>query len=507
VLKAVIVISITFFLFKVILPFTLKIHELYELHHTRFPEDVNAYLDHVAFCKDYKEHRRASCIFKKLLAFHGNLPELWVVAAMNELERHDVEAARALMQRCVSSNPASRLGWVEFFRMELQIARMGPDPSPDLADLIAHAALEELPGDLDLLLDLLEVSAAFDFYKPQRQVLFQQLKEEYAHTPLVCDFRARLSLPDRKHKLKKLSEKDESKFIAAYECEVVEMPSQEMWSLYIKACLGLVSVAKDDDDDVFSKRLANVLTLFQRACDQQLLEHDLFAVWVRLLLDVQGQMTEVDQVSQVMVQRFPTSVNAWKLRLSILFQTLASAASVTSCLDKALSSVPESESWCLWEGVLQYLNASDSDKMEHLLQRACERPVREVCMPAKRLALQWAALNKDIKAVRELYKKLSAIKPVPLDFYLQYAQLELKHEKLNLKKVRRAFEDAVTDYGKTEPNLWLEYIRMEMSAAGGDPAQAGNLHLRASLNLASDALKHAFLQEFDAIVCGAGRSQ
>jgi hypothetical protein len=90
---------------------------------------------------------------------------------------------------------------------------------------------------------------------------------------------------------------------------------------------------------------------------------------------------------------------------------------------------------------------------------------------------------------------------------LQYAQLELKHEKLNLKKVRRAFEDAVTDYGKTEPSLWLEYIRMEMSAAGGDPAQAGNLHMRASLNLANDALKHAFLQEFDAIVCGAGRSQ
>lgn len=490
---------------QVIVPFTLKIHEVYQLHHTRFPEDVNAYLAHVAFCKEYNEHRRATRILKKLLAFHGHLAELWVVAAMTELERHDVDAARALMQRCVSSNPASRLAWTEFFRLELHIARMDAEPRPDLADLIASAALDELPADLDMLLDLLEISASFDFYKPQRLALFQRLKEEYAHNPTVCDFRARHILPDGKHKLRKLSEQDESRFIAVYEQEVGAVPSQEMWSVYIKACLGLVSVAPDAEGLVLSRRLAHALSVLQRACDQGLLEHDLFSAWVRLMLDVQGRVEEAGQACRVMVERFPASVAAWKLCLAIQFQTLAPAADVTACLDKALASVPESESWSLWEGVLQYLNAADRDAMEQLLQRACERPVREVCMPAKLLALQWAAVSSNVKAVRQLYKRLSAVKPVPLDLYLRYAQLELKQEKVSMKKVRRAYEDAITDYGKTEPRLWLAYVCTETSEAEGDPAQAGNLHLRASLNLANDALKHAFLQEFDVLVCGSGR--
>ncbi|XP_070186853.1 U3 small nucleolar RNA-associated protein 6 homolog [Littorina saxatilis] len=479
-------------------PIIFRIHNLFQLCETRFPQNADVWLSHIEFCKKQKEYSRVTRLFKEMLRLHPAEPELWIQAARWEVEQSNLEAARALMQRCLSYNKTSRLAWVEYYKLEIELAKMEEEPTGKIAQLVYAHACQELPDDVDLLLEFIKTAQKTVFMKDHAEQMLKQLREEFSHLPRVWDFLARRVLPTKQRKLPRLTEQQEEKFFAVYQQAVSRVPTTEMWTLYLRACLEFVSLPTPSQDRV-QKRANRALEVFQAASEVDCLSVDMFQAWVFFLKDLL-RVEEAVGVSERMVQRFPDSPAAWTQRLVLHFQSLASADDVIACLNKALLNVPEKESWWLWEPALHYLATANYPHLESLMERACQRIVREVCMPAKLFYLRWTALTKNTKATRELYERLSSLKPVPLEFYFEYAKQELMQDLVKMKKVRRAFEDAISDYGKTEPEVWLRYIKMEMSSPDGDRSKASVLHSRAIVNLPEGVLRDSFTQLYADVI-------
>ncbi|KAL8620133.1 hypothetical protein ACOMHN_065013 [Nucella lapillus] len=94
-------------------PVIKRIHQLYQLCETRFPQSTDVWLQHVDFCKKQKDYSRVGRLFAQMLRTHSTEPELWLKAAAWELDQSNLEVARNLMQRCVTTNKASVFAWVQ----------------------------------------------------------------------------------------------------------------------------------------------------------------------------------------------------------------------------------------------------------------------------------------------------------------------------------------------------------------------------------------------------------
>ncbi|KAL8620130.1 hypothetical protein ACOMHN_065010 [Nucella lapillus] len=347
---------------------------------------------------------------------------------------------------------------------------------------------------------MIEVADQFGFAHSQRNEMLQQVKTNFSDVPRVWDFLAKKTLPAKKKKLLKMTESKEEQYCAVYEEAVAQIPSNEMWRLYLQASLGLLS-AEAPDQERFQKRMERVLELFPRAADLKCLDMDLFPQWMTVLTQGHDDPRKVREVCDLMVRHFPHSAEAWTKRLQCLFLSLSSPEEVVACLHKAVEALPEQvsymctailETWSVWEPALLYLSATDYPDLESVIEKPCFSLCREVGMPARLWYLRWTAVTKDMAATRLLFRKWYTYKPISVDFYLEYVKQELMQDKIHMKKIRKAFEDAITDYGKTDPDLWVEYIRVENSH--GDPMSAYSLGSRALLNLPKGPCQDRFLQ-------------
>lgn len=480
-------------------PVIKRIHHLYQLCETRFPQSTDVWLQHIDFCKEQKDFSRVGRLFTQMLRTHSSEPELWLKAAQWEVDQNNVDGARSLMQHCVTINRTTASVWVEYYKLELEMAKMmrgkgheinedDPNVNGARAALVCKHACLQCPDNSEMLVSMIQVADKFGFASSQQSEMLQRLKSHFPHVPHVWDFLAKRLLPSKKKKLLQLGERKEESFFGVYEEAVTEIPSDEMWTLYIQAGLDLLALEAPDQDR-FQQRMERVLNSFQRAADCKCLDIDLFPQWMTVL--AQGEQAhKVREVSELMVQQYPQSVQAWTQRLRYLFMTLSSTDAVLACLNKAVDTLPDRETWSVWEPALLYLSGTNYKDLESLIEKPCSKLSRQVGMQARLWYLRWTAINKDITATRVMFNKWYTYKPVSVEFYLDYIKQELMQDKIRMKKIRKAFEDAITDYGKTDPELWLEYMRVELKH--GDPNLASAVGSRAPLNLPQGPLQDQF---------------
>ncbi|ESO87390.1 hypothetical protein LOTGIDRAFT_235076 [Lottia gigantea] len=154
------------------------------------------------------------------------------------------------------------------------------------------------------------------------------------------------------------------------------------------------------------------------------------------------------------------------------------------------------ESWPLWEIILDFLSSNNSPKLVKMLEKGSTRQ-REISIPIKDFYIQWIGLTSGIQEVRQLYHRLQQLKPLSLQFYKTYLDLEETQSIKKVKFIRQGYEDAVNEYGGLNPDLWLDYIRFE--STHGKPENAGVLYYRAIKNLTGDQntdfiSKHTLIQ-------------
>ncbi|KAK2154428.1 hypothetical protein LSH36_269g09029 [Paralvinella palmiformis] len=234
-------------------------------------------------------------------------------------------------------------------------------------------------------------------------------------------------------------------------------------------------------------RAALLLMTFQHAADEVKLSAELYSTWVDVLCHV-GQVDAVPTAFCHGLGQHPSSVMLWLVRLRFITTTNRVVDEVTAVIEQALNSVEEKESYPLWELALCWAKLHSPDYVDVLLKKGVLK-CPEVSVPLKKDYLDWVLFSKDVHSMREIYKSLSGSEPLSIEFFQTYISLEKSQAKPSIKRIKQTYEDAVQHYGSNSVELWLDYIKMEMTHPKGKPQEAGQIHWRAMKTLNGELIE------------------
>ncbi|KAI0239823.1 hypothetical protein LSAT2_009429 [Lamellibrachia satsuma] len=268
-------------------------------------------------------------------------------------------------------------------------------------------------------------------------------------------------------------------------------------TLYVKSCLERLLSA----GDVSYQASAKCMDVFNNAFRHGRLSEAVVCDWLAVLKS-RGAEAEMERVSGLAMVKFPHSVAVWTQRLDLLILTNTNTSTLMECLDTALQTIRENDWLPLWNIIFPWclLNSTDNAATETLLQRGVQAGVK-VSVVAKECYLEWAVQQHDITFVRQLYRQLSSSKPLSVDFFRKYLEIEQAQATSKIKRLRRAYEDALGEYGSSDTDLWLDYIRLETRHKNGSPENAGNIHWRA-LKALDEELVQTFVSEYTLMQTG-----
>uniref|UniRef100_A0AAR2K2R3 U3 small nucleolar RNA-associated protein 6 homolog C-terminal domain-containing protein n=1 Tax=Pygocentrus nattereri TaxID=42514 RepID=A0AAR2K2R3_PYGNA len=364
-------------------PIISRVTSVFRRATTKWQEDVQLWLSHVAFSKKWGTKAQLSKVFSSMLAIHPDKPSLWIMAAKCEMEDLDSsESARHLFLRALRFHPENKKVYQEYFRMELMHAEklrkqqhelelakidLGEyEFSPEilsgkLAEVVYRDAKQKIKG-AEFMLSLLNIAAIFDFTKELQDTILQDLQKEHTDDSVTWDFMARREL------------------------EAAGAPE---------------------------------------------------------LRSAQGRASDTNR--------------------------------------------REERCCAVYEEGLRSLNTDDLVFV--LLQKALSSPVPAISAALKETYLEWAYKTSGYKKARKIFKSLHEHRPFTKAFFTKMIQIE--KEQVSFKTVfnlRDYYERALREFGSSDDDLWMGYIREELGAHGS-PENCGKLHWRAIKSLVGESVE------------------
>ncbi|XP_030064248.1 U3 small nucleolar RNA-associated protein 6 homolog [Microcaecilia unicolor] len=503
-----------------------RIHSIFKRATAKWKSDLQLWLSHVAFCKKWNCKTQLSKVFSAMLAIHPDKPALWIMAAKWEMEdRLSSESARHLFLRALRFHPESPKVYQEFFRMELMHAEKQRKEKQELEhakiDVVELEYSEEiLNGQLariiykdavlkikgaEFHLSLLSIVKLFDFAQDLQKEILEDLKILHADEPLTWDYMARReleveSLPCAEYssKLTKASDlaRKEDCCCAVYEKAVSAVPTGAMWKCYVTFCLERFK-RKTNSKELREKRQEKLLAAFLRAHESTLLEEALYKQWVEVLLEL-NKLETAAEISTVATERFSHSVEVWQMRLQVLMKLKSD--DVPQRFEEAFCQVKTKDTlplWILWVEWSEGVNGVTVT--EELFQRSILSTNRAVSVTMKEKYLDWAYRTGGYKKAKRVFASLHENRPFSLEFFKMMIQIEKEQEASKMLNLREFYERAVREFGSTDPDLWLAYIKEELSHQQGKPENCGQIHWRALKMLQGEQVeefvsKYALLQ-------------
>jgi len=102
--------------------------------------------------------------------------------------------------------------------------------------------------------------------------------------------------------------------------------------------------------------------------------------------------------------------------------------------------------------------------------------------------LEATALRSGIEATRSLYKKFKKLGPISHHIVRKMVMIEKGQMKPSIQLLRKYYEDGLQEFGSTNIDIWLDYMKLEMEHESGDTASYGTLLWRAKKTLQSEYL-------------------
>jgi hypothetical protein len=245
----------------------------------------------------------------------------------------------------------------------------------------------------------------------------------------------------------------------------------KLWILYIKWFCEWSSNSQDKQRKKKLKDLCN-----SSFSDPQVTE-ELMGFCLKQILSADSDQKEVDELCCLATTKFPQSSSLWKLRLSIL-----SDSSDSEMFRNAVKMAPE----CLevWQHWIEWsvMHSEDRSTVRRIFEDSMSCGVQSVSVPMSLRYIEWLLMSDGIQAARKLYRRLLSSRPVALEVYQTCVKIEQAQESKDVKCIRALYEAAVLDHGSSNPGLWLEYIKSELSFEGG-VTRVSSLYWRAKKNL------------------------
>ncbi|KAF8796088.1 U3 small nucleolar RNA-associated protein 6 like protein [Argiope bruennichi] len=503
-----------------------RINRLFKAVISRYPEDEKLWLDQIKFCKRMKWFDTISALHTRLLQVHSKNPSLWIMAAKWEMEENrSPENARTILQRGVLINPMSGILWREYFRMELmytdliQKRRAILEPhslksvisveddavlSGQVANVVYDKAVEVF-DDVEYALSFIQVCLDFDFGIRHIEHILKDVEERFPDKEETLDALAKKPLLYIEEQIKKGKEagmkkkavldRINEKIHKNYEEAVKKLPTEKMWSFYIDYVLDLLNSAKASRKHELQD---TALKVIQAALEVNCLSEKYYSEMVDLLFE-RGKANEAFSTSVSSARKF-NKVDLWYKCLTYHIQCLRNHEEIFDLLMEAVSAVDEMDSITLWKLGANWLSLSDPDKLSAFLESGIRRR-KEISTPLKEMYLEELALRKDISEVRELYKRFKKLGPLSPVIVQKMIKIEKAQLAAPIKKLRKYYEDGIHEFGSENVDIWIDYMKLEIEHACGEPTNYGVIYWRGKKTLKPDYLREFQARVMDLTTC------
>ncbi|KAM8771936.1 U3 small nucleolar RNA-associated protein 6 homolog [Acanthopagrus schlegelii] len=495
-------------------PIIHRINSVFRRATKKWKDDVQLWLSHVAFCKKWATKGQISKVFSAMLAIHPDKPALWIMAAKSELEdRSSSESARHLFLRALRFHPNNKKVYQEYFRMELlhceKLRKQKAELEKAEMDLgeyefsmeilsakLAEVVYKDATGKIkeaEFVISLLNIATIFDFTKELQDLILQDLQANYTEDSLTWDFMAKreLEAPSAGEELQTAKgrasdiNRREERCCQVYEEGVKSLNTEPMWTCYAGFCLERLR-RKTNVQELKEKRQERLLGVLQRAHDSSLLKEDYYKNWLQILLS-SGDAEGAASVAMVATQRYSQSVSMWSLSLQTLMQL--GSGEVGRLFQEALTHINPKESLPLWQLQVQWSIATQSpDETEAVFKRGLLSAVPAVAMEMKESYLDWSYSAGGYKKARKTFTSLQENRPLSKAFFNTMIEIEKQQETPKMNYLRDYYERALQEFGTSDDDLWLQYIREELGPLG-QPENCGKIHWRAMKFLEGESVE------------------
>ncbi|XP_051014047.1 U3 small nucleolar RNA-associated protein 6 homolog [Acomys russatus] len=473
----------------------------------KWKDDVQLWLSYIVFCKKWGTKAHLSKIFSAMLAIHSNKPALWIMAAKWEMEdRLSSESARQLFLRALRFHPECPKLYQEYFRMELMHAEKlrkekqefdkaamdvvnfdHPEEvlKGELARIIYKNSIRKIKG-AEFHVSLLSIAQLFNFAKDLQKEIYDDLQALHTDDPLTWDYVARRELeiapqageeqPASKQAKAVEVGRREERCCAVYEEAVKTLPTEAMWKCYINFCLERFA-KKSSSVPLRGQRLERTMLAFRKAHELKLLSEVQYKQWIDLLLR-QDLFKEALQAAEAGTDLFKDSAAMWQLKLRVLIDSRSPDIAVH--FEEAFAHLKPQVCLPLWISWAEWSeNAKSQEETEAVYQKAVLAVTGAGSVTLKEKYLDWAYRCGGYKKARAVFKSLQESRPFSVEFFRKMMQFEKEQEASKMANLREYYERALREFGSTDSDLWMDYIKEELSHPFGRPENCGQIYWRA----------------------------
>uniref|UniRef100_A0A8C5FUX1 UTP6 small subunit processome component n=1 Tax=Gadus morhua TaxID=8049 RepID=A0A8C5FUX1_GADMO len=458
-------------------PIVQRINGVFKRATNKWKSDVQLWLSHIAFCKKWATKTHLSKVFSAMIAIHPDKSGLWIMAAKSELEdMNSSESARHLFLRALRFHPEDKKVFQEYFRMELLHAEklrkqksMAEEAEMDLvrrAKTLMHTLVNACnkvlfikytfpsPLGAEFIISLLNIAAIFDFTKELQDTILTDIQSKYTEDCVTWDFLARRELekPSAGEELSTAKgrasdiARREERCSLVYEEGLQSLNTEPMFTCYAAFCLER------------HRRKTNVQELKDKVGR---FSYKNFPPSVQLqILLAAGDAEGVARVAMAATLRYSQSVSTWTLRLQMLMQL--DSGDLKTLFKEALECISPKR------GVLSAVPA--------------------VAMEMKECYLDWSSATGGYKKARKTFVSLHESRPFSKTFFTKMIQIELEQASPKMSNLRDCYERALREFGTSDEDLWLGYIKEELGTRG-QPENCGMLYWRAMKLLEGESVE------------------
>ncbi|KAE8577490.1 hypothetical protein XENTR_v10004586 [Xenopus tropicalis] len=456
-----------------------RIHKAFQRATSKWQEDLQLWYSHVGFCKKWNCKHQISKIFSALLAVHSDKPTVWLMAAKWEMENNlSAESSRHIFLRALRFHTESSLIYQEYFRMELlnaekqrkereemEKAKMDLGEAGylesilvgELAGVVYRSAVQAIQG-AQFHLSLLSIAKEFNFTKDLQKEILSDLQSRHAQDPFTWDFMAQQELaseplPSAEYSSKKAKATDmlrkEERCSKIYETALESLNTEPMWNLYIVSCRQRYK-RKTNSKELKQMRQERLFQAYRKAHEANMLTEEKYMEWISELMAL-GEVDSIVEACEWATKRYSQSAALWRARLETLLKLC------TTAVDE------------VFEEAFKHFK----------LKQAIVVPDSAVSTTMKEQYLDWAYRSKGYKKAKKVFTSLHESRPLSEKFFQKMITIEKEQEHTKMQNLREYYERALREFGTVSPDLWLDYIKEELSHSEGKPQNCGPIHWRA----------------------------
>uniref|UniRef100_A0A5F8AII7 UTP6 small subunit processome component n=1 Tax=Macaca mulatta TaxID=9544 RepID=A0A5F8AII7_MACMU len=478
-----------------------RVQGVFQRASAKWKDDVQLWLSYVVFCKKWATKTQLSKVFSAMLAIHSNKPALWIMAAKWEMEdRLSSESARQLFLRALRFHP--------------ECAKLYKEEHPDYSEEILKGELARIiyKNSVSIIkgaefhVSLLSIAQLFDFAKDLQKEIYDDLQTLHTDDPLTWDYVARRELeiesqtgeeqPTTKQAKAVEVGRKEERCCAVYEEAVKTLPTEAMWKCYITFCLERFT-KKSNSGFLRGKRLERTMTSFRKAHELKLLSECQYKQLIVSLL-CHKFLREALEVAVAGTELFRDSGTMWQLKLRVLIES--KSPDIAMLFEEAFVHLKPQVCLPLWISWAEWSeDAKSQEDTEAVFKKALLAVIGADSVTLKNKYLDWAYRSGGYRKARAVFKSLQESRPFSVDFFRKMIQFEKEQESCNMANIREYYERALREFGSTDSDLWMDYMKEELNHPLGRPENCGQIYWRAMKMLQGESAeafvaKHAMHQ-------------